>query len=174
MDSHGDFLRLDKEYSFYPPGEYVGKSCSQIGKTQDGSLMGNDADVYEKWYQAIHSAHDLVDRANEDWETTEEKRCVTLVLPVLVVPNDRLWGIKYNSDGTRAGEPEQINRTSLYIDKFVASSDRLSGIPAHLSHLEIVTENGLTTLCTGFLTGDFPSSKAFSQEGIQAALLSKE
>lgn len=172
-ETHGSMLRLRKEHSFYKPGEYVGKSCSQVGRAISGELTGNDAEVYDKWYQAIHSAHDLVDRANEDWESNDQKACVTLVLPVLVVPNDRLWGINYQSDGTRAGDPEPIDRVSLYIDKFVASSDRFSGISANFSHLEILTENGLTDMCAGFLTGDLPS-KAFSQEGIERAFPSEE
>lgn len=169
MDSHGKKLRLRNKCSFYPPNEYVGKACSQVGRLLNDDLTGNDAEVYDKWYQAIHSAHDLVDRANEDWKTNDKKVCVTLVLPILVVPNDRLWRIKYQSDGMRDNNPERIDRATMYIDKFVASTDRLAGISASFSHLEIVTERGLANLCNGFLTGDFVA-KAFPNEGIQSAL----
>jgi hypothetical protein len=168
LDSHGIKLRLKGDYRFYPPHEYVGKACSQVGRLLNGDLTGNDAEVYDKWYQAIHSAHDLIDWANEDWETNDKGACATLVLPILVVPNERLWRIKYRSDGMRESDPERTDRATMYIDKFVASTDRLAGISASFSHLEIVTERGLADLCSGFLTGDL-AAKAFSQEGIQAA-----
>ncbi|QDV40878.1 hypothetical protein Enr13x_07140 [Stieleria neptunia] len=173
MDSHGAKLRLAGNSSFYPPHEYVGKACSQVGRLLSNDLTGNDAEVYDKWYQAIHSAHDLVDRANNDWESNEQKACVTFVLPILVVPNNRLWRIKYQSDGTRASDPERTSRTTMYIDKFVAPADRFAGIAASFSHLEIVTEQGLADLCNGFLTGDL-AAKAFSQDGVKAVFPDEE
>jgi hypothetical protein len=171
LESHGKKLRLKREFSFYQQHEFVGKACSQVGRlsNKENQLTGNDAEVYDKWYQAIHSAHDLVDRANEDWKLTEKKQCLTLILPVLVIPNDRLWRIKYKADGTIESGPETIARTTMYIDKYVASSDRLTGISVSFSHLEIVTEQGLIDLCKGFQTGDL-AKKAFPQEAIMAAL----
>jgi hypothetical protein len=167
FDSHGSVLRIDSEFSFYQPGEYVGKSCTQVGKLPSGDLTGNDAEVYDKWYQAIHSAHDLVDSANDDWESNEENLCLTFVLPVLVVPDNRLWRIKYKTDGTRESEPEAINRSTMFIDKFVASSNRMTGISIFFSHLEVVTETGLSEMCKGFFSGDL-IRRAFPQDGISA------
>ena len=167
--NHGTRLCLEREHCFYSVGDNVGKSCSQVGKGMNGKLTGNDSEVYDKWHQAIHSAHDLVDRANKDWGGREGNGAVTFVLPVLVVPNERLWEIAYTPDGSHDGDPQQVDRSCYYIDKFVASSDRFAGIPVRFSHLEILTENGLAKMCDDLLNGDL-SKKAFSREGIGIAI----
>ena len=168
FNSHGKKLRIDSKFSFYQPGEFVGKSCTQVGKLPNGDLTGNDAEAYEKWNQAIHSAHDLVDSANDDWESNEKNACVTFVLPILVVPDNRLWRIKYSTDGVRDSDPEPVNRSTMFIDKFVASSNRMTGISISFSHLEVLTETGLLDMCKRFLSGSLVH-RAFSQEGISAA-----
>jgi hypothetical protein len=169
LPRHGSCVRLRNHDSFYRPGDYVGKSCSQVGCIANGDVTGNDAEVYDKWYQAIHSAHELVDRANDDWEKTNSRTCLTFVLPVLVVPNDRLWVLNYDADGERLEEATQVGRTTYYIDKFIPAGNRLTGISVHFSHLEIVTESGLEDLCQGFLNGSHVN-KVFPQEAINAAL----
>lgn len=171
LKKHGRCLHMINNYSIYPVGEPVGKSCSQVGRvSHNDGLTGNDAEVYEKWYQAIHSAHDLVDRARLDWKDfTNFHECCTLVLPILVVPNDRLWTVHYSSSGQRIGTANKADRVSFYIDKSVAPSDKLAGMWYSLSHLEIFTENGLYAFCREIKERHFIES-AFPREGIEQAL----
>lgn len=167
--SHGKNLRLEADYSFYPAGEPVGKSCSQVGRDKDNNLTGNDSEVYEKWYQAIHSAHDLVDLANSDWESLEDKECFTLVVPILVVPNDRLWVVRHSSDGNQIEDPKLVERTSIYIDKYIHPSDKLTGIGASLSHLEILTEDGLSKMCSDISSQGELFKSMFPEKGLNRA-----
>lgn len=170
LKSHGSTLVMKDEFSFYSANAPVGKACSQVGRTaHNGELTGNDAEVYDKWYQAIHSAYDLVDYANYDWETSQDKKCFTVIFPMLVVPNNRLWSIGYTQDGCRTGAPKQIDRICFYLDKFVESSDRLTGIPAQFSHLEILTEDGLLEMCQSFQQGEL-TNKVFPIEGINSCV----
>jgi hypothetical protein len=59
-------LRLMGARSLYAAGDPVGKSCAQVGKTDKGDITATDADVYQKWAQALSSAHDLTYEACHD------------------------------------------------------------------------------------------------------------
>ena len=76
--------------------------------------------------------------------------------------------IGYSTDGVRDSDPEPVNRSTMFIDKFVASSNRMTGISISFSHLEVLTETGLLDMCKRFLSGSLVH-RAFSQEGISAA-----
>lgn len=173
MDN-GQCLKLVNDDCIYPPSEPVGKSCQQVGQTTSDELIGNDAEVYDKWSQAINSAHELLDRAEDDWKKCKKNNAsLTLVLPVLVVPNNLLWKIKYETNGDRDGNPNLTERSSLYVDKYIPSSNRLSGISSSLSHIEFVTENGLVELSQSLLNGEM-ANKAFSLKGIKSAFVSED
>ena len=61
-------IRIDHPISDYAPGASVGKGSVQVGKAQDNSITANDAEVFDKWSQALASAHDLADEAAEEGE----------------------------------------------------------------------------------------------------------
>jgi hypothetical protein len=42
-----------------------------------------------------------------------------------------------------SGSPAKADRASLYVNKFIPSSDRLSGIGVWVSHIEVLTQTGL-------------------------------
>ena len=147
---NGESIRQKTSASIYVISEPVGKSCSQIGRCLNGVLRGSDSDAYDKWWQAIQSAHDLVDVAEDDWELSRQRMSNTLILPILVVPNNRLWAVHHKSDGTIEQAPTHEDRVSLYVDKFISSSNRLSGIGTWISHIEIVTHEGLADLISSF------------------------
>lgn len=148
--SNAKCIRQEMDASIYRSTEPVGKSCCQVGRDQNGAFRSSDSEAYDKWWQAIQSAHDLVDIAGNDWELSRQKMSNTLILPVLVVPNGRLWAVHYRNDGTVVGAPAPENRASLYVDKFVPSSNRLSGVGASISHIEVVTCDGLKDLLGKF------------------------
>jgi hypothetical protein len=148
---NGVSIRQKMSASMYPSFEPVGKSCSQVGRDQQSTtLKGSDSDAYDKWWQAIQSAHDLVDMAENDWKLGRQRISNTLILPTLVVPNGRLWVVHHKSDGSIEGVPVLTDRASLYVDKFVPSSNKFSGIGTWISHIEIVTHAGLTELVSSF------------------------
>lgn len=134
---------------FYPSNDRVVKSTVQVGRTSEGAFSANDSDVYEKWGQALASAADLVDRttlveignANGD----SPYPLFATVLPCLVVPDGRLWGVDYDMNGVQMGLPRELKRASQFVGKSyeLRARSRLSLV---LSHLEIVTFSGLFEL----------------------------
>ncbi|CAK6687184.1 hypothetical protein [Synechococcus sp. CBW1107] len=152
-ERNGETIRLNGPGSAYPCSEPVGKSCCQVGRDTTGAFRQSDSEAYDKWSQAIQSAHELVDIAQEDWKLSHEKDAGTLVLAVLVVPDQRLWTVHYDNDGATIGEPSLEERASLYVNKFVPSSNRHPFIGLWLSHIEVVTHIGLRELVDNLKSG---------------------
>jgi hypothetical protein len=145
-EDKGKRIRQRAAASIYPVSEPVGKSCCQVGRDNNGGIRASDAEAYDKWWQAIQSSHDLVASAEDDWQLSRQRMSNTLVLPVIAVPDERLWIAKYNQDGAMTGSPTRANRASLYVNKFIPSSDRFSGIGLWISHIEVLTHAGLKGL----------------------------
>lgn len=164
-DEFSTRFRLGIDNNLYPLSEPVGKSCSQVGRKEKGDeLIGNDAGAYEKWNQAVQSAHDLIQQARFECQFGENEELLTFVLPILVVPNERLWTLHYKPDGQQDGEPQTVNRACLYLDQIV-KLENPPFQPIKLSHLEILTEDGLKEMCEQLSDGSY-LEKVFPQEGL--------
>ncbi|NTV15163.1 MAG: hypothetical protein HGA96_14730 [Desulfobulbaceae bacterium] len=118
----------------------VGKSSDQIGRkaSQNSELIGNDGDVFDKISQAINSSYDLIKKAH--YAADKNLDVVTLVVPVLVVPNDRIWSVYYKRTGEIEREPTIESNLEYYIGKswVVRTSPKEFPKRYYLSHLEIV------------------------------------
>ena len=138
-------IQLEAPLSNYLYDEPVGKSCVQLRKSNDGLISGNDAEVFEKWSQALSSLHDVADYATKEG-TEKEKRITTVALPILVVPDNTLWSVDYGHDGARLTEARPARRCSLFVgrDYFIGPGMQKKGFVA--SHLEFVTLTGLQEL----------------------------
>ena len=62
----------------------------------------------------------------------------TLIFPVLIVPDNKLWQAKYDEQGVRQGKPERIRKVSYFIGK-EWSTGGADSITYSISHLEILT-----------------------------------
>lgn len=144
MISSAQTYRLRNSDSLYPVGEPVGKSCDQVGRsaTTNAEIISGDSGIYDKWSQALSSAHDLVSLIFSDGKRIG-KPAASLVFPLVVVPNSRLWCVKYDVSGNRISDPELVDRCSFFVSrKYLYQS--LSGEKTFfVSHLEFVTLNGL-------------------------------
>lgn len=136
-------IPLSLEDSIYWVGAPVGKSTAQVGRQKDGDLYWSDQEVYDKWAQAVSSASDLVRIAHE--LPNRQDYCSSIVLPVLVVPNATLWNVVYDPTGKPTQGPAQTDRCTLFLDKEV-NPRILHGASYRISHLEVVTRNGLCEL----------------------------
>jgi len=76
-------LRTEAGSQLYLLGNPVGKACNQIGMKK-GKLFASDRQVYDKWAQAISSAHDLIGDSVNEREKLGLKKSLTVVFPVLV------------------------------------------------------------------------------------------
>lgn len=144
--SYAKTCRLSNTDSLYPVGESVGKSSDQIGRLEaKGEIHSGDSGIYNKWSQALSSAHDLVSLIFSDGKLIG-RQAASLVLPLVVVPNDRLWCVKYDADGNLISDPELVDRCSFFVNReysYQLSSGKKRFV---ISHLEFVTSNGLLYL----------------------------
>lgn len=131
--------------SRYKPDVPVGKRLDQVGRSPSGELVGSDQDVFEKVSQSINSTFDLTDSVARD---TASPRLYAIV-PLLVVPDERLWQVDYSSDGQQQGPPRQVESATVFLDK-VWSFRYLGGgfFKYRLSHYEITTLGGLKETLT--------------------------
>ena len=151
-------LRLSYPASNYTFGAPVGKSSVQVGKAKDNSFETNDAEVFEKWSQALASAHDLADDAAMEGKR-RNRTVLSLVLPMLVVPDGTLWQADYGDDGTRTRDPVMVDRCSFFVGRDYEAGDIMEGTTLTISHLEFVTLSGLKSLAASVLNhgnGWFP------------------
>jgi hypothetical protein len=81
------------------------------------SIYSANKEIYEKWSQGLDSAHDLITASY--WEGASEgpgNIAYVAVLPIVVVPDGRLWTVQYDSDGVRTGEPVKTERCSYFVN----------------------------------------------------------
>jgi hypothetical protein len=107
--------RASGKQSFYDAGESVGKSLLRLKPENKGSAVpvaGSDADVYEKWAQAISSAIEMAERAQD---CAQNGQLVwSAVLPIVVVSNESLWKVAYDADG-KASQVQQVDHCEYYV-----------------------------------------------------------
>jgi len=137
-------LRTQSESMLYRSNEFVGKSSNQIGwKRNTNELIANDKEVYNKWAQAIASAHELIFECRKDRSLRNKIEVYNIILPILVVPDNCLWIVDYDTEGTRIADPTTCEHTSIYIGKqHKGSGVSLGGWQYTLSHLEVMTLSG--------------------------------
>ena len=138
--------RRDGHRSPYKQGEMVGKKTDQVGRNAGGNLFSDDSATFDKLNQAINSTKDLIARSIDRGFTYQ------VILPVLVVPQDRLWQVDYAENGNIVREPHQVTRTTLFVAH--RWSEKLpSGLllSYRISHLEIVTLKGLEDAVASWL-----------------------
>ena len=162
--SRAKTLRIRAEHSLYNLHEPVGKSTVQVGKTTDGTISANDSELYEKWGQCLSSAKDLVDRVY--WDGGDNERYLSAVVPFVVVPNGRLWTVTYDDEGNRLCDPKPTDRCPCFINKDYGMGTNLARTRMWLSHVEIVTYEGMRTFVEKYLKTEDGIAQIFPNEGI--------
>jgi hypothetical protein len=140
-----EVIDADWRTTRYPIGDPIGKSCVQVGRSdgKDNELHAEDKGIYEKWAQALASAHDLVDEAIK---AAQKHQISSIVLACLVVPDGRLWRVDFADDGSRLGDPKAVHDCSFFVGYSVNTKDGLSRMRYQISHVEILTVSGLLAL----------------------------
>jgi hypothetical protein len=160
--SNAKIHRLENSKSLYPVDEFVGKSCDQVGRSEgkNAEITSGDSGIYDKWSQALSSAHDLVSLIFFDGKPIG-KQAESLVFPLVVVPNDRLWCVKYDASGTRISDPELVNQCSFFVNRQYLYQFPSGEKKFVASHLEFVTLNGLLKFSDDLCSED--AKKFFSK-----------
>ena len=84
---------------YYPCHEFIGKSCTRVGRDASGNIIGNDSEIYDKWSQAVSSAYGLLEETLHEIEVSFENTGLNVILPILIVPDKRLWIAEYDAEG---------------------------------------------------------------------------
>jgi hypothetical protein len=148
-------VRVFGQDGLYPEGDAVGREIAQVGRDGQGNLVWSDEALYEKWTQGLSSIRDLLELAywdGEDFDGDEaaddfdlprlEPPFFAITIPILVLPNDRLWVVDYGADGKPVSAPRQTGHCSYYVGR----QYEISKVPlfnAEISHIEICTVDGL-------------------------------
>lgn len=139
-------VRMTGAKSLYRAGQPVGKSCAQVGRAVSGDILAGDAEVFDKWSQALSSADDLTYLACSDGEDRIGYAALSLVLPILVVPKGQLWMAEHDSLGNRLTSPRVVDRCSYFVDRRYFHAGGFTSDELTISHLEFVTIDGLLAL----------------------------
>jgi hypothetical protein len=152
LPDYSKVVRLREEETIYKVSDPVGKSCAQVGRSDNGRLKANDAEVFEKWAQALASASDLTFDAlvTEPSEDDEDIQRI-VIFPVLVVSPNNLWSVDFDADGNRLCKPRRTERVSMYVGK--AYHHKMVGTFV-ASHLEVVTPRGLSAMVSSHFVDD--------------------
>lgn len=131
----------------YPCGEFVGTKSDKVQKHSSGKLLGGDSDAFDKINQAVCSADALIAEITQ--KGALGRYHVALVVPILVIPDERLWSVSYDDDGSKIKPPMQITDVTYYIAR-KCSCDYVRG--EHLlSHLHITTISHLPEVVKKYL-----------------------
>lgn len=164
-EARAGVVRASRGNSIYRVNEPVGKSCDQVGRTTGNDLVGSDAEVYEKWSQALSSSRDLIKTALSDGLRAETGYSMSLVVPCVVVPDDRLWTVVYETSGKRKSDPVPVERCSFYVDQHHDPYSEHK-FKFSVSHLEFVTLSGLAKLVDSILGNDRRANVSFASRQV--------
>lgn len=166
QESRAKMISIRGSHCLYKMNEPVGKSTVQVGRAMDNTISANDSELYEKWGQCLSSATDLVNRVY--WDGRKDKAVyLSAVFPFVVVPNGRLWMVAYDEDGNRICDPTPTDRISCFINKSYPMGTDMAGATMQLSHVEIVTFDGMTAFVDKYLNSEM--AEIFPKEGMAEA-----
>lgn len=140
---------IDRLNPFYPINQHVGKALVQVGLNEAGGFVSNDNEVFDKWGQAVASANGLLRNA-ADLSPRAGISQASIVLPVLLIPDETLWVASYSEDGTLQQGPVQQDGVQFYIgDKHKFDPEVMREFT--MTHLHIVTKTGLKKFLEQFV-----------------------
>lgn len=134
-------LELQPSRSMYSSGEPVGKSAECITKDRNGNIKGGDKEIYPRWTQALQSASAMLPDIVNGY-SDEKSIVIHWIVPILVVPDDRLYVVDFNDSGAQTRAPTSVDRTSFFVD-YTPSGISIAGPEFRFGHLEIMTYSHL-------------------------------
>ncbi|RYZ76818.1 MAG: hypothetical protein EOP06_30920 [Proteobacteria bacterium] len=84
----------------------------------------------------------------------------SVVMPVLVVPDDMLWAVDYAADGTLVEGPQRVGEVNLYLGKSV----RTKFLAYDLTHMPVMTFGKFSTYLDDLLSKGGSWSNLFPDE----------
>lgn len=126
----------------YLTGNQVGKAAVLVGREATGRIHA-ESSVTDRLSKAVNVTYDMIKRAHHD--TNREKVCA--LVPLLIIPEGRVWQVDYDEDGNIMGGAFQTGHVSYFVGwRFRANPSDPHGPSFTVSHVEIVTVNNLEAL----------------------------
>jgi hypothetical protein len=136
LDGRSTIRKFEGTQSRYFPRDWVRKSTAQVGVTSQAEVYAQDSEIYEKWGQSLASLHDFGGEIEQ-----LPDRSYAMAIPIVVVPDGRLWQAAYAANGTRVRDPEPVDSCAVYAG---GAEFRLGLFETYsVSHVEIMTRRGL-------------------------------
>ena len=157
--------------SFYLPGNFVGKSLLRLKKEKYVTSIP-DADVYDRWAQALSSSIELAFLACLAAHKPPKSHIYSAVLPLVVVPDGSLWRAAYNSSGEIEQEPVSVNDAELYVGRNL----RICACPGQsktlehdfcFSHVHFLTMTGLKSFISKLAINANALASLFTDRALQ-------
>jgi hypothetical protein len=137
--------RRVETFQLYGAGKFVGKSLVRVREKNGKLETDTNADVYDRWAQAVASSVELAEAArsfaNDMW-----RHFASLVLPVVVVPDGALWRVAYDNKGRIAEAPAAVEECEFFVGRKL----KFGRQPFVLTHIHFVTVCGLEVLLDRF------------------------
>ena len=128
----------------YKTDEWVAKSMDLVGISDQNKIKSGDSQVFEKMSQAINSSFGLIE--DIAYNTADDREHFYAVLPILVVPDGRLWNILYTKSGEIYQNPRPAEHVPYFLNKPWSAGGKYNQIIYTISHLETCTQSGLINL----------------------------
>ena len=163
-------VRLWDQSSVYKAHSPVGKAIAQVGRdtNKEKTIYASDQDVFDKWAQCLASADELVGMSASEGDDDFPNVSYVSVLPIVVVPDARLWTVEYDNDGELKTAPTQTDHCSLFVNH--AYDMEFNGPTLRISHVEFVTLSGLRALVVDALKNREALGNIFPAEQVASAL----
>ena len=156
--------RSEGEESFYAPKKFVGKSLLRLKQSKTVLVAVADADIYDRWSQALASAIDLTRKACDLSKEFQLPHVFSAVLPVVVVANDALWAVVYDDKGDMLDELKSVNSCELYVGRSIRLNEEPKAFSHQFtfSHVHFFTLSGFDSFLERMVTNEKAWEKLFN------------
>jgi hypothetical protein len=128
----------------YPSSGFVGKSLLRLRPNAEEAKFVRtsaiESEIYNRWAQALASAHELCREALSDGDQKQLPACA-VVLPAVVVPDGTLWTVEYDGEGSFGSGPVETPSTTFFVNHEVVVVPKNCWM--NLSHVHFLTVRGL-------------------------------
>jgi hypothetical protein len=148
--------RSQGEESFYAPKKFVGKSLLRLKQSKTIPVAVTDADIYDRWSQALASAIDLARKACDLSKEFQSPHVFSAILPVVVVSNDALWAVTYDDKGEMLDQPRSVEHCELYVGRSMTLNQEPKAFRHQFtfSHIDFFTLSGFDSFLDRMVTND--------------------
>jgi hypothetical protein len=158
------------EDCFYLPDEFVGKSLIRIQTDKNPMVKTSDADIYDKWSQALSSSVELAQSACGAAMEFKVNHFYTAILPIVVVPDRSLWSVAYDITGGISADPVEADSCELFVGRDIEVNGPIR-TPNYqrfmFSHVHFFTLNGFASFLSKMVTDEHAWGKIFTDSTVE-------